>query len=102
MTHMREFGDEMCRRIVAAGIPLWRAFCTTRNAASGDLWRPHTCGGAMQPGAKRLTATHSFQRTDERSPAAPSSAVQNSGIMIRRRLCDDPACPMDYPVLTRI
>ena len=23
-THMREFGDEMCRRIVAAGIPLWR------------------------------------------------------------------------------
>jgi hypothetical protein len=26
-THMREFGDEMCRRIVAAGIPLWRGFC---------------------------------------------------------------------------
>ncbi|MGA8059298.1 MAG: hypothetical protein WB999_13715 [Candidatus Binataceae bacterium] len=25
-THMREFGDEMCRRIVAAGIPLWRGF----------------------------------------------------------------------------
>jgi hypothetical protein len=28
ITHMREFGDEMCRRIVAAGIPLWRAFCS--------------------------------------------------------------------------
>ena len=26
-THMREFGDEMCRRIVAVGIPLWRGFC---------------------------------------------------------------------------
>jgi hypothetical protein len=26
-TRMREFGDEMCRRIVAAGIPLWRGFC---------------------------------------------------------------------------
>jgi hypothetical protein len=26
-THMPEFGDEMCRRIVAAGIPLWRGFC---------------------------------------------------------------------------
>ncbi len=24
---MREFGDEMCRRIVAAGIPLYRGFC---------------------------------------------------------------------------
>jgi hypothetical protein len=26
-TRMREFDDEMCRRIVAAGIPLWRGFC---------------------------------------------------------------------------
>jgi adenylate cyclase len=24
---MREFGDEMCRRIVAAGIPIFRGFC---------------------------------------------------------------------------
>ena len=28
LTHMREFGDEMCLRIVAEGIPLWRAFCS--------------------------------------------------------------------------
>jgi hypothetical protein len=29
-THMRQFGDEIGRRVVEAGIPLWRAFCAIR------------------------------------------------------------------------
>jgi adenylate cyclase len=96
MTHMREFGDGMCRRIVATGIPLWRAFCSTRTLhpeiyGTAYVWRRD------QPGAERLTALHGFQRTEEVA-ASPVTAVQNSGLPIRRRLYD-PNCPMDFPVL---
>ena len=64
MTHMREFGDEMCRRIVAAGIPIWRAFCTASTlhpevSGTAYVWRRD------QPGATRITATHAFQRSEE-------------------------------------
>src|ERR1700736_3325294 len=64
MTHMREFGDEMCRRIVRAGIPIWRAFCTTTTlhpeiSGTAYVWRRN------QPGATRITATHAFQQSDE-------------------------------------
>jgi hypothetical protein len=47
-SHMREFGDEMCRRIVAAEIPLWRAFCSVDTlhpqiAATAYIWRRGRC-----------------------------------------------------------
>jgi adenylate cyclase len=97
MTHMREFGDEMCRRIVAAGIPLWRAFCSTKTLhpeiyGTAYVWRRD------QPGAARITATHGFQHTDGMANS-PVVAVENSGQPIRRRLTD-PNCPIDFPVLT--
>ena len=96
MTHMREFGDEMCRRIVTAGIPIWRAFCSTRTLhpevyATAYVWRRD------QPGAERLTALHGFQNS-EGIASSPIMAVEKSGIAIRRRL-HDPNCPMDFPVL---
>ncbi len=64
MTRMREFGDEMCRRIVTADIPIWRAFCSTTTlhpeiSGTAYVWKRD------QPGAERLTAPHGFQRTDE-------------------------------------
>src|ERR1700693_3332367 len=95
-THMREFGDEMCRRIVAAGIPIWRAFCSTKTLhpeiyGTAYVWRRD------QPGAERLVATHGFQRS-EGVVKSPIVAVENSGIAIRRRLHDS-NCPMDFPVL---
>ena len=51
LTHMREFGDEMCRRIVAAGIPLSRAFCSVGTlhpqiAASAYVWKRDAAGAA--------------------------------------------------------
>jgi len=96
MTHMREFGDEMCRRIVAAGIPIWRAFCTTKTLhpeiyGTAYVWRRD------QPGTARITATHGFQQTEEVT-SSPVVAVEKSGIPIRRRL-HDPNCPIDFPVL---
>jgi adenylate cyclase len=95
-THMREFGDEMCRRIVAAGIPIWRAFCSTKTLhpeiyGTAYVWRRD------QPGAERLVATHGFQRT-EGVVNSPVAAVENSGRPIRRRL-QDADCPTDFPVL---
>jgi adenylate cyclase len=96
LTHMREFGDEMCRRIVAADIPLWRAFCSVGTlhpqiAASAYIWRRDT------PGAVRMTATHSFESEPEFA-ASPIAEVRRTGRTIRRRL-HDPLCPLDYPVL---
>src|SRR5258707_10033474 len=96
LTHMREFGDEMCRRIVATGIPLWRAFCSVGTlhpqiAATAYIWRRNT------PGAVRFTADHSFAN-DPEFTGSPIAEVQRTGIMIRRRL-HDPACALDYPAL---
>jgi len=96
ITHMREFGDEMCRRIVAAEVPLWRAFCSVGTlhpqiVASAYIWRRDT------PGAIRMTATHSFEK-DPEFATSPSAEVQRAGRMIRRRLHSS-ECPLDYPVL---
>jgi len=96
MTHMREFGDEMCRRVVTAGIPIWRAFCTASTlhpevSGTAYVWRRD------QPGATRITATHAFQQSQELT-SSPIAAVKKTGRMIRRRI-HDPGCPLDYPVL---
>jgi adenylate cyclase len=96
VTHMREFGDEMCRRIVDAGIPLWRAFCAVGTlhpqiAATAYIWRRNA------PGAARFTASHELSRGPEFSNS-PVATVQRTGKMIRRKLYD-PACPIDYDVL---
>ena len=94
---MREFGDEMCRRIVAAGIPLWRAFCAVGTlhpqiAATAYIWR------RSAPGAVRRTADHSFGN-DPEFTTSPIAEVQRTGRMIRRRL-HDPNCALDYPALS--
>jgi adenylate cyclase len=98
-THMREFGDEMCRRIVAAGIPLWRAFCSVATlhpqvVASAYTWRRE------DPGAIRRTAPHAFTESPEwtRSPVAE---LKRTGRRIRRKICD-PRCPLDYPIVEEL
>jgi adenylate cyclase len=95
-THMREFGDEMCRRIVAAGIPLWRGFCAVGTlhpqvAATAYVWRRDEIG------ARRETASHARVQTPELAQS-PVREVRKTGRMLRRRLAD-PDCPQDYPVL---
>jgi adenylate cyclase len=98
LTHMREFGDEMCLRIVAGGIPLWRAFCSVATLhpqvyGSAYIWRRDT------PGAVRFTATHSFE-SDAEYANSPIAEVKRARRMIRRRL-QDPACVIDYPILSQ-
>jgi len=98
-THMREFGDEMCRRIVAAGIPLWRAFCSVATlhpqvVASAYTWRRE------DPGAIRRAAPHAFTESPEwtRSPVAE---LKRTGRLIRRKICD-PGCLLDYPIVEEL
>ncbi len=99
MTHMREFGDEMCRRIVGAGIPVWRAFCTATTLhpeifGTAYVWRRE------QAGAQRLTATHAFQQSEEVT-SSPIATVRKTARMLRRKL-GDRGCPLDYPVLLEL
>jgi adenylate cyclase len=95
-THMREFGDDMCRRVVEAGIPLWRAFCGIRTlhpqiAASAYVWR------RGETGAERRTAEHGIEKTPAFAQS-PLIKVTETGRAIRRRL-DDSAAKLDYAIL---
>ena len=95
-TRMREFGDEMCRRIVAAGIPIWRGFCAVGTlhpqvAAAAYLWRRD------ESGARRQIASHEFVRSPELMQS-PIAEVKKTRRMLRRRLAD-PECLQDYEVL---
>lgn len=95
-THMRDFGGEMCRRIVAAGIPIWHAFCAVDTlhpliAAVAYVW------DREKPGATRVTAGHDLF-VNPTFIQSPIGAVRRDHRKIRRRLID-PACPIDFPVL---
>jgi len=95
-THMRQFGDDMCRRVVEAGIPLWRAFCAIRTlhpqiAASVYVWR------RGETGAQRRTAEHGIEKTPAFAQS-PLTEVARTGRTIRRRLADA-EIELDYEVL---
>lgn len=93
---MRDFGAELCERIVAAGFPITRSFCGVSTLhplirGTAYLWRSDV------PGAQRLNATYAdFERDDLRQ--SPLSHVEATGAVLRRRL-EDPDCPMDFAVL---
>jgi adenylate cyclase len=95
---MREFGEQMCVRIVAAGIPIWRAFCVVGTlhplvAASGYLWKRE------QQGTVRLLAEHGLLASPE-FMQSPIAAARQEGRTFRRRLADS-ACPIEFEVLAK-
>jgi len=95
-TRMREFGDEMCRRIVAAGFPISRAFCVVvtlhpQIMGTAYIWRR---GGE---GVIRWAAEHGRENTPEFAHS-PISEVRATGVALRRRL-DRPETTLDYAVL---
>jgi adenylate cyclase len=96
--HMREFGEQMCARIVAAGIPIWRAFCVVGTlhplvAASAYIWNRE------RPGTARVLAEHGLLSSPE-FMQSPIAAARREGRTFRRRLLD-PACPIDFEVLAK-
>lgn len=82
----REWGSEMCERIVAAGIPIVRGFCYVGTlhpqvAASGYTWK---CGEAK---ATRVPVEHGIEALVgfARSPLAVALQTRH---LVRRRLED--------------
>ena len=86
---------EVCERLVADGLPLWRVavFIQTLHPlvmARRFLWRP---------GAPIEVFEASFAVAEEATfLTSPVLVVRQTGQAIRRRLAD-PECPVDFPIL---
>jgi adenylate cyclase len=88
--------DTLCRRLVAAGLPLARVSVFVRtlhpNVAARRLtWRPDAP-------VEFAEAPFDLFESDTYHQS-PISRVYGEGATVRRRLAD-PACPIDYPILT--
>jgi adenylate cyclase len=95
-THARQFGEEMCQRIVAAGFPIWRGFCFVATlhpevAATAYVWNRD------ETGARRSLAGHELVNLPEFTQS-PIASVRKNRTVMRRRL-SDPLCPLDFPIL---
>jgi adenylate cyclase len=88
--------DTLCRRLVAAGVALWRVAVFVRTLhpnvmARRFVWRPGTNAIDISEAPYELAENPEYQ-------ASPMATVYEHGVVIRRRLVD-PDCPMDYSVL---
>jgi adenylate cyclase len=98
-THAREFGAEMCRRIFAAGIPIWRGFCFVATLhpevlAAAYIWNRE------EADAMRVVAGHDLGNSPE-FIESPIAVVRRTHETLRRRLCDSD-CPLDFSVLQQL
>ena len=88
--------DALCRRLVGAGLDLWRVAVFVRTLhpnvmARRFVWRPDAAAIDVAEAPYELAADPNYQ-------ASPMTTVYEHGQAIRRRLVD-PGCPMDYSVL---
>jgi adenylate cyclase len=91
----QEVLTELCQRMTAAGLPLWRVTVFVRTlhpqiVGRRFMWHPET-GTEVTDGSFELLERRSFLES-------PMMHVANTGEALRRRLAD-PDCVMDYPVL---
>ncbi len=95
----QEVLQQLCRRLVASGIALYRAavFVTTLHpnvAGRSFYWREDADEVEVDE------AEHAFLQTDEHLDS-PLPVIRRTRREIRRRLAD-PGCPMDFPVLAEL
>ncbi|HTZ78991.1 MAG TPA: adenylate/guanylate cyclase domain-containing protein [Stellaceae bacterium] len=86
---------EICTRLTACGIPLWRV------AVFVQTLHPDTVGRRFlwRPGAPVEISTLSYAGlASEEFFQSPVKRVYDTGAAIRRRVCD-PGCPDDFPIL---
>jgi adenylate cyclase len=95
-THARQFGAEMCRRICAAGIPIWRGFCFV-STLHPEIHSAAYIWSREEAGAMRVVAGYDLTDSAE-FIESPIAAVRRVREIIRRRLCDS-SCPLDFSVL---
>ncbi|HXX49998.1 MAG TPA: adenylate/guanylate cyclase domain-containing protein [Xanthobacteraceae bacterium] len=91
----QEVLTELCQRLSAAGLPLWRAVVFVRTlhpqiVGRRFIWRADT-GTVVTEGAFDLLERDVFRNS-------PMAHVIETGKAFRRRLAD-PDCPLDYPIL---
>jgi adenylate cyclase len=96
MARAREFGAEMCQRILAGGIPIWRGFCFVATlhpevSAAAYTWTRE------EAGAMRVVAGHDLSSSPE-FVESPIAVVRSTHQVLRRRLSDSD-CPIDFAVL---
>src|SRR5215472_2379108 len=91
----QEVLTELCQRLTAAGLPLWRVMVFVRTlhpeiVGRRFMWHPET-GTEVTDGSFELLERRTFLES-------PMVHVANTGEAFRRRVAD-PDCVMDYPVL---
>jgi adenylate cyclase len=91
----QEVLTELCQRLVAAGLPLWRVMVFVRTlhpeiVGRRFVWHPDT-GTVVTDGSFELLERRSFIES-------PMMHVAKTGESFRRRLAD-PDCVMDYGIL---
>ncbi|MFQ5775205.1 MAG: adenylate/guanylate cyclase domain-containing protein [Kiloniellaceae bacterium] len=91
--------DRFVQRLLEAGLPLDRASLHIQQlhpqlAARSILWDSET-GGAVEMGYE-----HSVRNRDA-FLASPVKVIYEGGAPIRRHL-EDPACPIDFPILAEL
>jgi len=91
----QEVLSEICQRLTACGLPLWRAVVFVRTLhpqimGRRFVWRPDT-GTVVTDGSFDLLDRDVFRNS-------PMTHVTETGEAFRRRLAD-PDCPLDYPIL---
>ena len=86
---------ELCERLTACGVPLWRVTVFVRTLHPQSIgrrfmWRPDKGTDAAE-GSFELLERDVFRNS-------PMVYVSKTGMPLRRRLAD-PGCPMDFPIL---
>jgi len=91
----QEVLTELCERLTAAGLPLWRVVVFVRTlhpqvVGRRFVWRPDT-GTEIAEAAFELLDREVFRNS-------PMAQINSSDTLVRRHLAD-PGCPIDYPIL---
>lgn len=87
--------EELCQRLVACGLLLWRAAVFVRTPHPQVMGRRLTwqSGGGVTASESSFDILESSEFLD-----SPIARIYATGTAIRRRLAD-PGCPMDFPLL---
>jgi adenylate cyclase len=90
--------QELCIRLVDRGISLWRVAVYVQTLHPLIMTRRFV----WKPGATVEIGEASFALAGQANyRSSPVLRIQSSGETIRRRLAD-PACPIDYPILSEL
>ena len=85
---MREFGDEMCRRIVAAGIPIYRGALVRSRRFIRSCTAPLTYGGEINPALRDFAANAGLTDTPVFMTSPVNEMLRRTSQPLRRRLAD--------------